>query len=149
MQGFQTHFSSLKMLKSHPGPVYVFGLLPKFIIPSATVYLALRVLQERLLLDIPSPLVFAATALAPPLLFILTRYFTIWANNRAAIANGAILPPKVQESTFSIISALTNSIQSGYPGTRTVLIRLVRSNTSLHRGSYAWLVKPLWRGCSI
>src|SRR5437016_2726602 len=109
------------MLKLQPGPIYVLGILPKFIIPSGTVYLSLRLLQERLL-DIPPSLVFAATALALPLLFVFTRYFTIWTNNRAAIANGAVLPPQVQESTLSIISSLTEGIRSGYPGARRVFI---------------------------
>ena len=129
-----------KMLKLQPGPVYVLSLLPKFIIPSATVYLSLRILQERFHLGIPFSLIFGATALARPLLFILTRYYMIWANNRAAIANGAVLPPQVRESTFSIISSMRKSVQSGYPGARRVFIdthRLVRSNISLLRGCLA------------
>ncbi|KIM42743.1 hypothetical protein M413DRAFT_444410 [Hebeloma cylindrosporum] len=104
------------MLKLQPGPAHLLGFLPNFIVPSATVYLSLRVLQEQLHLDIPSSLVIASTVLARPFLFILTRYYTLWANNRAAIANGAVLAPEVQQSTLSIISALTNSVKNGYPG---------------------------------
>jgi hypothetical protein len=130
-------FPSLKMFNLPPGPVYVFALLPKFIVSSITVYLSLLVLQDRLHLDIPTLLVVAAVALARPVLFIVTQYYRIWANKRAAIANGAILPPQVRESTFSIISSLRKSIQSGYPGAQSVFTCLVRSNTSFCRGRYA------------
>ena len=104
------------MLKLQPGPAHLLGFLPNFIVPSATVYLSLRILQERLHLVIPFSLVIASTILARPFLFIFTRYYTTWANNRAATANGAVLAPEVQESTFSIISALTDSFRDGYAG---------------------------------
>jgi len=116
-----THIASLKMLKLPPGPAHLLGFLPNFIVPSSIVYLSLRISQERFHLDIPSSLIIASTVLARPFLLIVTRYYTIWANNRAAAANGAVLAPEVQESTFSIISALTNGIKFGYPGAQSVL----------------------------
>lgn len=128
---------SLKMLKLQPGLGHLLGFLPNFVVPSATVYLSLRLLQERLNLDIPSSLVIASTVLARPFLFVVTRYYTIWTNNRAAIANGAVLAPKVQESTFSVISALTNSIKNGYPGTSSVPIGLAKPDAFCRRRGYA------------
>jgi hypothetical protein len=125
------------MLKLQPGLGHLLGFLPNFIVPSATVYLSLRLLQERLNLAIPSSLVIASTVLARPLLFVVTRYYTIWANNRAAIANGAVLAPKVQESTFSVISALTNSIKNGYPGASSVPIGLAKLDAFFRRRGYA------------
>jgi hypothetical protein len=126
------------MVKLQPGLAHLLGFLPNFIVPSATVYLSLRLLQEQLNLDIPSSLVIGSTVLARPFLFILTRYYNIWANKRAAIANGAVLAPEVQESTFSIISALTNSIRNGYPGAgSSVPIGLAKYNTFIRRRSYA------------
>ena len=126
------------MVKLQPGVAHLLGSLPNFIVPSATVYLSLRLLQERLSLSIPSSLLIASTVLARPFLFVLNRYYIIWANRRAAIANGAVLAPEVQESTFSIISALTNSIKNGYPGARSsVPVGLAKSNTLHRRRRYA------------
>jgi hypothetical protein len=127
------------MLKLQPGLglAHLLSSLPNFIVPSATVYLSLQLLQERVNLDIPSSLVISSTVLARPFLFIVTRYYTIWANSRAAIANGAVLAPEVQESTFSIISAFTNSIKNGYPGASKVPIGLAKPNTFLRRRRYA------------
>ena len=125
------------MLKLQPGLAHILGSLPNFIVPSATVYLSLRLLRGQLNLDIPSSVVIASTILARPVLLIVTRYYTIWANNRVAIANGAVLAPKVQESTFSIISALTNSIKNGFPGASRVPIGLAKPDTFLRRRRYA------------
>jgi len=126
------------MLKLPPGPAHLLGFFPSFIAPSAIVYLSLRVCQERLHLDIPFSLVIASTVLARPFLFIVTRYYTTWANNRAAAANGAVLAPEVQESTFSIISALTDSFRDGYAGAvESVLNGSAKPNSVVRRRGYA------------
>jgi hypothetical protein len=98
-----------------PGPAYLLWLFPYFLIPSATVYVSLRLLDV-LAINIPSWLVIAATVAARPTIFLLNFYLgNPWADKRGAVSLGAILPPVVQESTMSIIPRLLESTRSGYP----------------------------------
>lgn len=98
-----------------PGPAYLLWLFPYFLIPSAAVYVSLRLLDV-LTINIPSWLVIAATVAARPTIFLFNFYLgNPWADKRGAVSRGAILPPVVQESTMSIIPRLLEGTRSGYP----------------------------------
>ena len=98
-----------------PGPAYLLWLFPYFAIPSAAVYVSLKLLDV-LTINIPSWLVIATTVLARPTIFLYNFYIGIpWADKRGAVSRGAILPPVVQESTISIIPRLLEGTRSGYP----------------------------------
>jgi len=109
--------AGLHIMALPPGPAYFLWLFPYFAIPSAAVYVPLRLLHV-LTFSIPIWLVIAATLVARPTIFLFNFYVgTPWADKRGAVARGAILPPVVQESSMSIIPRLLESTRSGYPST--------------------------------
>jgi hypothetical protein len=99
-----------------PGPVYLLRLLPFFILPSATVYALLRLSEFSFAVALPTWFKAVAVVLAKPALFMCNRYYQKIKNTWDASNNEAILPPYVQESMLSMISKLTSSIRTGYPG---------------------------------
>lgn len=99
-----------------PGPVYLLRLLPSFVIPSLAVYIFLRFLEATHDIIFPKCLAIPAITLAKPILFFATRYYWKLKDRRNASAKNAILVPYVQNSVYSTIVKLVESIRSGYPG---------------------------------
>ena len=99
-----------------PGPLYLLRTFPSFAVPSTIVYACLTLAKEHLSLAIPTWLTVFATLLARPVVFIFNRYYSRFADSRAAAANNAVVAPRVRESPFSIISKMSHSLKEGYPG---------------------------------
>ncbi|PPQ86763.1 hypothetical protein CVT25_012408 [Psilocybe cyanescens] len=100
-----------------PGLVYIFGHLPRVLISSTSTYIGLYILQDRQVLpNLPSWAPIVVAILAWPIIFIAHRYNTLWANKRAAAANGATIAPFVNKSPLAIISEVVETIRNGYPG---------------------------------
>ena len=99
-----------------PGPSYLLRTIPSFAVPSTIVYVCLTLAKEHLSLPIPTRLVVFTVLLVRPAIFIFNRYYSRFANSRAAAANNAVLAPHIRESAFSIISKITHNFKEGYPG---------------------------------
>ncbi|KAF8164775.1 cytochrome P450 monooxygenase pc-1 [Crassisporium funariophilum] len=136
--------SPINDMELPPGPVYLLRLVPFFAIPSTIVYLCLKLAREQLDVAIPTWLMITAVLLARPALFVYKRYYTRFAEAKAAAANNAILAPHVRESAIHIMTAFGASIKDGYPadivdewlnefGTygKTVTLRLLTDNRIL------------------
>jgi hypothetical protein len=93
------------------------------VVHPAIVYACLTLPKEHLSLAIPTWLIVFTAILARPTIFIFNRYYSSFADRRNAAANNAVVAPQVQGSAFSIISSISHSIKTGYPG----LIMVLRS----------------------
>ncbi|PPQ87646.1 hypothetical protein CVT25_011484 [Psilocybe cyanescens] len=100
-----------------PGLTYLLGAFVHFGIPSTATYVLLNFAQERQVLPVNLPrwAIVSIAIAARPIIAIVSKYHSKWANKRAAVTNGAIIAPYVQESTFSIILELLESLRNGYP----------------------------------
>lgn len=104
-----------------PGPLYLFKLLPFFLVPPVTVIAILRIDQVFLGTKVPTWLYIAAGLLVRPFLSIFQRYYTRYLDSRAADANAAFIIPHVEEKRpgfagLSIMSALVKDFKNAYPG---------------------------------
>lgn len=106
-----------------PGPAYLVGLLPIFLVPSAIVYGTFAVLENRLSesCEIRYWLILTLSILARPILFVFRRYHTRFQNRRHAAALGAEVMPYVEErwprfGGFSTMKLLINNFKYGYVG---------------------------------
>jgi len=97
-----------------PGPVYVLQNLHLVILPSAAVYLTSRLARH---LDIVTPpwILIAAIIFTLPALAFAKDQYKGWKDRRAAKSLGAILPPHVQESAFTVAKKALRSLH-GFPG---------------------------------
>lgn len=101
-----------------PGIAYLLRVIPHFALPSIATYLALNFLQSRQLLPfhVPPLAIGATSILARPIIFYASKILSQWTDKRAARAHGAIVAPYVQESVFTIIGEIVESVRNGYPG---------------------------------
>jgi len=98
-----------------PGLLYFYSRLHFFLLPPIAVYLAIKVGKQYLGLSTPTWIMAVATLLArPTLTFIRNRYIDL-TNRRAATALGAVLPPHVQESCFTVAKKALAALD-GFPG---------------------------------
>ncbi|CAA7262215.1 unnamed protein product [Cyclocybe aegerita] len=98
-----------------PGPVYLLSRIPRFAIPSAIVYLSIRVAHQQTSLKLPSWVVFVASLLARPVIFYVHGLYADIINKREAAKHGATLPPLVQESGLKVIQTMVENLKHGYP----------------------------------
>ena len=108
--------SSSTEMQLPPGPLYVLRSLPYFAIPSTIVYACLTLAKEHLTLAIPTWLTVFIAVLARPAIFIFNRHYSRFADRRDAAANNAIVAPHVRESALAVISKISKSFMTGYPG---------------------------------
>ncbi|KAH9478516.1 Cytochrome P450 monooxygenase 75 [Psilocybe cubensis] len=100
-----------------PGINYLLKASVRFGIPSAATYCLLDIIQRRQFLpfNLPGWALISIAVAARPMIAIASRYYAKWANKRAAEASGAVIPPYLPDSTFSIISELGENLRDGYP----------------------------------
>jgi hypothetical protein len=99
-----------------PGPSYFLRNFPYFVVPSTIVYACLALAKRNLSFAVPTWLTVSAVILARPAIFIFSRYYSRYADNRDAAANNAVIVPHVRESPFYVISKISESVTKGYPG---------------------------------
>lgn len=101
-----------------PGLVYLSGLF-RYYAPSVLVCVGVKVLQQydSTLRGIPSWLLVPVTVVARPLFGFASLYWGDYVNARAARANGAVLPPAVDEPTMSLLNRMAETTKNGFPGT--------------------------------
>jgi len=99
-----------------PGPAYLLNLAPYFALPSVAVYCLFASAHKFLDINTPRWLVFILTLFARPGLFFLRCRYEKWRNERAAAALGAVLPPHVTDSPFSVVSRVLARLQDSFPG---------------------------------
>ncbi|PPQ80408.1 hypothetical protein CVT25_001721 [Psilocybe cyanescens] len=101
-----------------PGLTYLFSTLVHFGIPSVVTYVLWYFVQETRVLPINIPYwaIVTVAICTRPIIFLVSKYHSRWANKRAAAANSAIIAPYVKQSTYSIIAELIESNRDGYPG---------------------------------
>lgn len=112
-----------------PGITYLLGVIPHFAFPSIATYVAFKFIQARQILPfhVPHLVVYAAAVLARPIVFYTSKSYSIWANKRAAKAHGAVVAPYVQESVFSIMGDIVESVKNGYPGGSFLLNQILEA----------------------
>lgn len=104
-----------------PGPVFLAKSLPYLLAPAAATLGALRLADKYLGLTV-SPWTAALLALlARPVLFVFQRYYSRWADARAAAGMGASILPHVEEQGLglagtTIIKRMLHDAAQGYPG---------------------------------
>ncbi|KAF8164307.1 cytochrome P450 [Pholiota molesta] len=104
-----------------PGPLYLLKLLPYAVLPSATVLAFLRLIEIETGACIPIWSSALAVLAIHPVLFILKRSYSQYADAKAAAANNAFLPPPVKEQLphfagLSIMKRMVQELKDGYPG---------------------------------
>ncbi|KAH9477758.1 Cytochrome P450 monooxygenase 75 [Psilocybe cubensis] len=100
-----------------PGPKYLLEVFPWFALPSLITYSVLYLLEKtNTNFNVPFWATFFLVVSARPIIVIFNYYYSIWQNNRAALANNAVLPPSVPKSMLSIVSEFTQSKENRYPG---------------------------------
>lgn len=108
-----------------PGPLYLLKLLPSVVLPSATVLAFLRLVEIETGASIPIWFSALAVLAIHPVLFILKRSYSRYADAKAAAANNAFLPPHVKEQLpnfagLSIMKRMVQELKDGYPGKRAL-----------------------------
>lgn len=109
-----------------PGPIFLAKSLPYLLAPAAVTLGVLRVADAQLGLTV-SPWTAALLALlARPVLFVFQRYYSRWADARAAARMGASILPHVEEKGLgfagtTIIKRLLSDVAQGYPGVPLLL----------------------------
>jgi cytochrome P450 len=104
-----------------PGPIFLARSLPYLLAPASVTLGVLRVADTQLGLTV-SPWTAALLALlARPVLFVFQRYYSRWADARAAARMGASILPHVEEKGLgfagtTIIKRLLSDVAQGYPG---------------------------------
>ncbi|KAJ3499527.1 hypothetical protein NLJ89_g10090 [Agrocybe chaxingu] len=98
-----------------PGLTYLQRVVPHFAIPSAVVYLALRIANDFLPITIPSWVIIPATLFARPIIFFASSWYSDIANKRDAAARGAVMAPMVNASSFKIIGDIVETLKGGFP----------------------------------
>jgi len=98
-----------------PGPVYVLQNLHLVVLPPAAVYLALRLAREYLDIVTPTWVQITSIICALPALTVAKNQYNDWKDRRAARSLGAVLPPHVPESAFTVAKKALGSLH-GFPG---------------------------------
>ena len=101
-----------------PGIVLLINRLPRLLLPPASVYLLIRILSTTSITLIPRWLQIALYIISLPGVFSGSIY-TNYANERAASAVGAVIPPKVKSKWIGGLDLLVKDAQnfkSGYLG---------------------------------
>ena len=107
--------TSNTVMEHPPGLVYLFRRLHFFLLPPIAVYLAFNLGKQYLGLCIPTWIIVVSTLLARPALSFGHNQYKDLNDKRAAAALGAVLPPHVQESSFTVARKAVNSLD-GFPG---------------------------------
>jgi hypothetical protein len=98
-----------------PGLVYLFKRLHFLLLPPIAVYLAFNVAKQYLGLCIPKWIFVVTILLARPTLTFVRNQYTDSNNRKRAAALGAVLPPHVQESPFTVAKKAFR-VHDGFPG---------------------------------
>ncbi|EIW81931.1 cytochrome P450 monooxygenase pc-2 [Coniophora puteana RWD-64-598 SS2] len=102
-----------------PGFVWIIRNTPRFLVPPAATYVALRLLRERQQLTLPTWLNVIACILSLPASFILSFFYANFRDARAAAARGAVLAPVAPyklPGAIDKVGALAKSFTTGYIG---------------------------------
>ena len=98
-----------------PGPSYLLRSFSYAAVPTTVVYGCLSLAKEHFNLAIPNWLTAFIALLARPTIFIFTRYYSRFVDNREAAANNAVVAPHVRGAALSLIFKLSRS-RGDYPG---------------------------------
>ncbi|KAF9040763.1 cytochrome P450 monooxygenase pc-1 [Panaeolus papilionaceus] len=100
-----------------PGLRYILTVLPSLVAPSLIIGASLFVTKTHFNAHaLPTWSILLISAFAHSIISYITDKLDRRTDQRAAKANNAVLPPLLNESSLSIVSKLTTSIRSGYPG---------------------------------
>ncbi|KAF5374229.1 hypothetical protein D9758_004680 [Tetrapyrgos nigripes] len=91
-------------------------VLPRALGPPLLVYGILKLTQYLLVAHWPSWVWVVAVVAAHPVHWIVSEVYSQIQRRREAAARGAVFPPRVQESSFQIVKALSDSALKGYMG---------------------------------
>ncbi|KAK0491658.1 cytochrome P450 [Armillaria novae-zelandiae] len=99
-----------------PGIAYLTRSFLPLLCLGVLVYWAFDGIQRCAALSVTPWIRLAAAVITPPLVYVCRGSFATFKNKRDAAAMGAVVVPAVQESFFSIVRGIRNSIKNGYPG---------------------------------
>ncbi|KAK0200179.1 cytochrome P450 [Desarmillaria ectypa] len=89
-------------------------ILSTVILPCSALW-ALRGLLHKSGLGFPSWICIVVPLAAQLVVVVVRRYFTNFTAKRDAAAQGAIMPPSIEESSISILQKMLDAFENGYP----------------------------------
>jgi hypothetical protein len=99
-----------------PGPLFLLRLALQNLPTSIALYGGSRLAVFYLGVATPVWLTIITALSAQLILLAVMSHWRAYRNRSDAVANGAVLVPQVQDSGLSTISAMVESLKSGYPG---------------------------------